>query len=84
VEHSVRGLFVSTPTATDEKICDATAGDLTKMTRQGKKSIVLVSATQRARLKKLTGGNLPRLVVLSFNEITRDTKVEIVGIVNEA
>jgi flagellar biosynthesis protein FlhA len=84
IEHSERGLFVRTPPATVERICDAIAGELPKLTRQGKKPIVLVSPTLRAGLKQLTGGNLPRLVVLSFNEITRDTKVEIVGIVNEA
>ena len=32
----------------------------------------------------MTAANLPRLIVLSFNEMTRDTKVEIVGIVNDA
>ena len=32
----------------------------------------------------MTAANLPRLVVLSFNEITRDTKVEIVGIVADS
>jgi flagellar biosynthesis component FlhA len=32
-------------------------------------------------MKQLTAGNIPRLTVLSFNEVTRDTKVEIVGIV---
>jgi hypothetical protein len=29
----------------------------------------------------MTAGNLPRLTVLSFNEVTRDTRVEIIGIV---
>jgi hypothetical protein len=32
----------------------------------------------------MTSGNLPRLIVMSYSEITRDTKVEIVGIVNES
>jgi flagellar biosynthesis component FlhA len=31
----------------------------------------------------MTTANLPRLVVMSFNEVTRDTKVEIVGIIND-
>ena len=82
IEHTERGLFVRTPPATVEKICDAIAGELPKLARQGKKPILLVSPTLRAGLKQLTAGNLPRLTVLSFNEITRDTKVEIVGIVS--
>jgi flagellar biosynthesis component FlhA len=32
----------------------------------------------------MTNGNLPRLHVLSFNEITRDSKVEIVGIIADS
>ena len=45
---------------------------------------MLVSPQIRAGLKQMTEANLPQLVVLSFNEITRDTKVEIVGMVNDA
>ena len=36
-----------------------------------------------AGLKQMTTANLPRLAVMSFNEVTRDTKVEIVGIIND-
>ena len=36
-----------------------------------------------AGLKQMTSANLPRLIVMSYSEITRDTKVEIVGIVND-
>ena len=82
IEHTERGLFVRLPPATVERICDAISRELPKLTRQGKKAIVLVTPTLRAGLKHLTAGNLPRLAVLSFNEITRDTKVEIVGIVS--
>jgi flagellar biosynthesis protein FlhA len=82
IEHTERGLFLRTPPATVEKICEAIAAELGKLTRQGRKPIVLVSPALRAGLKQLTSGNLPRLIVLSFNEITRDTKVEIVGIVS--
>jgi flagellar biosynthesis protein FlhA len=84
IEHTDRGLFIRTPPTAIEKICDSIANELSKLTRQGKKAILLVSPTIRAGLKQLTSGNLPRLVVLSFNEITRDTKVEIVGIVSDA
>jgi flagellar biosynthesis protein FlhA len=44
---------------------------------------MLVSPQIRAGLRQMTSANLPRLAVLSYSEITRDTKVEIVGIVND-
>lgn len=81
VDHTERGLFIRTPPATVERLCDLIGNELTKLTRQGRKPIVLVSPQIRAGLKQMTAGNLPRLTVLSFNEITRDTRVEIVGIV---
>jgi len=32
----------------------------------------------------LTAGQLPRLVVLSYNEVTRDTQIESMGLVSDA
>lgn len=84
IEHTERGLFVRTPPQTIDKVCERIAAELPKLTRTGKRPILLVSPQVRAGLKQMTAVNLPRLVVLSFNEVTRDTKVEIVGIVNEA
>ena len=46
--------------------------------------IVLVSPQIRAGLKQMTAGQLPRLVVLSYNEITRDTQIESLGLVSDA
>jgi flagellar biosynthesis protein FlhA len=37
---------------------------------------VLVSPDIRAAVKRLSAAHLPRLVVLSYNEITRDTQIE--------
>jgi len=84
IEHTERGLFIRTSPQTVEKICEKVSAELPKLTRTGKRPILLVSPQIRAGLKQMTSGNLPRLVVMSFNEITRDTKVEIVGIVNDA
>jgi len=84
IDHTERGLFLRTAPQTVEKICQQIAAELPKLTRTGKRPILLVSPQVRAGLKQLTAANLPRLIVLSFNEVTRDTKVEIVGIVNDA
>jgi putative ABC transport system permease protein len=81
IDHTERGLFIRTAPATVERICDLMGNELNKLARQGRKPIVLVSPQIRAGLKQMTAGNLPRLTVLSFNEVTRDTRVEIVGIV---
>jgi flagellar biosynthesis protein FlhA len=81
IDHTERGLFIRTAPATVERICDLMGNELNKLTRQGRKPIVLVSPQIRAGLKQMTAGNLPRLTVLSFNEVTRDTRVEIIGIV---
>jgi flagellar biosynthesis protein FlhA len=84
IDHTERGLFIRTPPQTIEKLCDQISRDLPKLTRGGKKAILLVSPQVRAGLRQMTAASLPRLVVLSFNEITRDTKVEIVGIVADS
>jgi len=84
IEHTERGLFIRTSPQTIEKVCERIGAELPKLTRTGKRPIVLVSPQVRAGLKQMTAANLPRLVVMSFNEVTRDTKVEILGIVNEA
>jgi hypothetical protein len=34
-------------------------------------------------VKRLTENHLPHLIVLSFNEVTRDTKVVTVGLVGD-
>jgi flagellar biosynthesis protein FlhA len=83
IEHTERGLFIRTPPQTIEKLCERISGELNKLVRTGKRPIVLVSPQVRAGLKQMTSGNLPRLIVMSYSEITRDTKVEIVGIVHE-
>ena len=44
---------------------------------------MLVSPQIRHGLKQLTTPHLPDLVVLSYNEVTRDTKIESAGIVTD-
>ncbi len=84
IEHTERGLFIRTAPQTIEKLCQRIGDELNKLVRTGKRPVLLVSPQVRAGLKQMTAANLPRLIVMSFNEITRDTKVEIVGIVNDA
>jgi len=60
------------------------AAELKQLTQTSRKPIVLVSPQIRPGLRQLTSANLPHLVVLSYNEITRDTIIESLGIVTDA
>ncbi len=81
MEHSDRGLFIRTPPATIEKICEQISNELPKLTRLGNKAVILVSPQIRPGVKQMTLGHIPRLHVMSFSEVTRDTRVEILGVI---
>jgi flagellar biosynthesis protein FlhA len=68
------------PRETDE-ICSAVEAETTRLSPAGRPPIVLVSPSVRPAVKQLTESQLPQLVVLSFDEVTRDTRVESVGTV---
>ena len=57
--------------------------ELEKLVRGGRPPVVLVDPQIRPALKQLTSPHLPKLVVLSYNEITRDTVVESLGMVSD-
>lgn len=84
IDHNERGLFLRMSPPAVEKTCELIAVELEKLTRAGHPPIVLVSPQIRPGLKQLTSASLPRLVVLSYNEITRDTKIESLGVVMDA
>jgi flagellar biosynthesis protein FlhA len=83
IEHSERGLFIRTAPAAVDAICRQIAAEIEKLTRKNHPPVLLVSPQVRAGLKQMTASHLPRLVVLSYNEITRDTQIESVGMVSE-
>ena len=66
-----------------EKSCDSIAKEVNKLTQRNKMPTVLVSPQIRPGLKQITQAHLPKLVVLSFNEVTRDTKIESLGLVSD-
>jgi flagellar biosynthesis protein FlhA len=81
IEHSETGLSVRLSPPQIEKTCQSIAQSLHKLTVAGHPPVVLVSPPIRAGVKQMTLANLPSLIVLSYNEITRDTQVESVGVV---
>jgi flagellar biosynthesis protein FlhA len=83
-EHTDRGLFLRMSPQAVEAVCRLIAAELDKLTRANHPPIVLVSPQIRAALKQMTASHLPSLIVLSYNEITRDTQIESVAMVADA
>jgi len=84
VEHSERGLFVRMSPQAVQVTCNLISQAMEALTIGGHPPIVLVSPQIRPGLKQMTAANLPKLIVLSYNEVTRDTKIESHGVVNDA
>ena len=82
-EHNERGLFVRMSPQGIEATCEAIAQQLPKLTTEQHTPILLVSPQIRAALKQITENHLSNLVVLSFNEITRDTQIVTVGLATD-
>lgn len=81
-EHNDRGLFVRMPPQAIEKLCNGIRTEVEKLTTQNYTPLLLVSPQIRPALKQMTENHLPQLVVMSFNEVTRDTKVVTHGLVS--
>jgi flagellar biosynthesis protein FlhA len=84
IEHNDRGLFIRMSPVAVQKTCELIAAEVGKLTKAGHTPLLLVSPQIRPGLKQMTAAHLPRLVVLSYNEVTRDTRIESVGIVHDA
>ncbi|MCC6124192.1 MAG: flagellar biosynthesis protein FlhA [Pirellulales bacterium] len=82
-DHNEHGLFVRMSPQAVESLCRLIAKEVEKLTTTGHSPIVLVSPQIRAALKQITVPHLPQLVVLSYNEITRDTKIDSLAMVME-
>ena len=83
-EHTERGLFIHMSPEAIETTCRLIAAQAEKLTAANHPPIILVSPENRAALKRMTSAHLPDLIVLSYNEITRDTRIESVAVVTDA
>ena len=84
IEHNEKGLFIRMSPQAVETTCSLVAREITRLTQDNHPPVLLVSPQIRPALKQVTAANLPHLHILSYNEITRDTKIEAVGIVTDA
>jgi flagellar biosynthesis protein FlhA len=82
-EQTERGILIRMPPQAVEDIVRAVGAEAARLTAAGHPPVVLVSPAIRAALRQMTVGELAQLVVLSYNEITRDVKVESVAMVSE-
>ncbi len=82
-EHGERGLFVRMSPQAIEATCSAISEQLTRLTTAHHTPIVLVSPQIRAALKQIVENHMPQLVVMSFNEVTRDTKIVTLGMASD-
>ena len=80
-EHNEHGLMVRISPQAVGAACRQIAREVEKLTRAGHHPIVLVSPQIRAALKQMTAPHLPQLIVLSYNEVTRDTVIEATAMV---
>ena len=76
------GALIRVSPHTSEQICHAIGQELGKFSATGRTPIVLTSADVRSALRQVTLSRLPQLVVLSYDEITSDTKVESLGTIS--
>jgi flagellar biosynthesis protein FlhA len=83
-EHSERGLFIRMSPQAVETTCRLIAAEVEKLVAANHPPVVLVSPQIRAALKQMTAAHLPNLIVLSYNEVTRDTKIESAAMVTDA
>ncbi len=71
-----RGISVRLPSQVVESVCRQLDREASRLAAAGQRPVVLVSPQIRPAVKHITAGQLPNLVVLSYNEITRDTQIE--------
>ena len=79
-----REIAVNLSTHNVESICRALEAELVSLRQQDRPQIVLVRPEIRPALRRMAMHQLPQLIVLSYAEITPETKVVSLGIVSEA
>ena len=78
-EYGDRGLIIKLSPQVAESVVHGVARQLERLVTAGHPPLVWCSPQVRAGLKQITSSALPKLAVLSMNEVTRDTEVESAG-----
>ena len=83
LEHNDRGLFVRMSPEAVDLTCERIQEGVKKLLTAGHPPVILVSPRIRPGLRQITAASMPRLRVLSYNEITQDTKIESYGVISD-
>ena len=83
IEHTERGLFVRMSPSAADLTCEKIQEGVKKLVTAGHSPVVLVSPRIRPGLRQITAASMPRLKVLSYNEITQDTKIESYAVISD-
>ncbi len=78
-EFGERGMIIKLSSQVSETVTLGIATELEKLVKAGRPPVVICSPQVRAGLKQITSSTIPKLAVISLNEITRDTQVEAHG-----
>lgn len=78
-EYGERGLTIKLSPQVAEAVTAELVRHLERLVAMGHPPVVICNPQVRAGLKQITAAGIPKLAVLSLNEITRDTNVESVG-----
>ncbi|MEM9587589.1 MAG: flagellar biosynthesis protein FlhA [Planctomycetota bacterium] len=84
IEHSEKGLFVRMSPQAVDLTCDKIQQGVKKLITAGHPPVLLVSPRIRPGLRQITSSSIPRLKILSYNEVTQDTKIESHGVVSDS
>ena len=83
IEHGDRGLFVRMSPQAVDLTCERIQEAVKKLIAAGHPPVVLVNPKIRPGLRQITSASMPRLRVLSYNEITQDTQIESHGVISD-
>lgn len=84
LEFSEQGLVNRLPPQMSESLIRDVVHEIERLSAAGHPPVVLCSPQIRPMFRQLTAARLPSIAVLSLNEITRDTQVELTGRVGNA
>lgn len=83
IKHSESGLEITLPPNAIGKLCTAISQQVDNLVRAGYPPVIVCAPQVRPGLKLMTNAHLTNLVVISYNEVTRDTRLDSFGVVTD-
>jgi flagellar biosynthesis protein FlhA len=83
MDYQESGVVIRLTPSIVEQICDRISRETTALPRLGRPNILLVNPSIRPGLRHLLAVTLPKVHVLSYQEVTRDTRIESIATVRD-